>query len=98
MGISAIIDWGGVRAGSAADDIGCWTAHGATDLIPAPAYTAAFLDGYRRQNDLTAADAAATDAGFPVSRISPALADAGKAAGTASTWISNTRTNVVFVP
>jgi Ser/Thr protein kinase RdoA (MazF antagonist) len=57
--ISAIIDWGGVRAGSTADDIGCWTAHGATNLIPVPAYTAAFLEGYRRHNDLTAADAAA---------------------------------------
>ena len=57
--ISAIIDWGGVRAGSVADDIGCWTAHGATDRIPLPAYTAAFLDGYRHSNDLPAADAAA---------------------------------------
>jgi Ser/Thr protein kinase RdoA (MazF antagonist) len=57
--ISAIIDWGGVRAGSVADDIGCWTAHGATDRIPLPAYTAAFLEGYRRSNDLTAAAAAA---------------------------------------
>lgn len=57
--ISAIIDWGGVRVGSAADDIGCWTAHGATDRIPLTAYTAAFLDGYRRSNDLLAADAAA---------------------------------------
>jgi Ser/Thr protein kinase RdoA (MazF antagonist) len=57
--ISAIIDWGGMRAGSVADDIGCWTAHGATDLIPVPAYTAAFLDGYRRHQDLAAADAAA---------------------------------------
>lgn len=58
-GISAIIDWGGVRAGSAADDIGCWTAHGATDLIPLPAYTAAFLDGYRSSSSLPAADAVA---------------------------------------
>ena len=57
--ISAIIDWGGVRAGSLADDIGCWTAHGATDRILLPAYTAAFLDGYRRGNDLPAACAAA---------------------------------------
>jgi Ser/Thr protein kinase RdoA (MazF antagonist) len=57
--ISAIIDWGGVRAGSTADDIGCWTAHGATDRIPLPAYTAAFLDGYRHSNDLPAANAAA---------------------------------------
>jgi Ser/Thr protein kinase RdoA (MazF antagonist) len=57
--ISAIIDWGGVRAGSAADDIGCWTAHGATDRIPLPAYTAAFLDGYRRSSSLLAADVAA---------------------------------------
>ena len=57
--ISAIIDWGGVRAGSVADDIGCWTAHGATDRIPLPAYTAFFLEGYRRSNDLLAADAAA---------------------------------------
>jgi Ser/Thr protein kinase RdoA (MazF antagonist) len=57
--ISAIIDWGGVRAGSPADDIGCWTAHGATDRILLPAYTAAFLDGYRRSNDLPAAEAAA---------------------------------------
>jgi Ser/Thr protein kinase RdoA (MazF antagonist) len=57
--ISAIIDWGGVRAGSVADDIGCWTAHGATDRIPLPAYTAAFLEGYRRSNDLTMAAAAA---------------------------------------
>jgi Ser/Thr protein kinase RdoA (MazF antagonist) len=56
---SAIIDWGGVRAGSTADDIGCWTAHGVTDRISLPAYTAAFLDGYRRSNDLAAADAAA---------------------------------------
>ena len=57
--ISAIIDWGGVRVGSAADGIGCWTAHGATDRIPLAAYTAAFPDGYRRGNDLLAADAAA---------------------------------------
>lgn len=57
--ISAIIDWGGVRAGSAADDIGCWTAHGATDLISLANYTAGFLDGYRRRGALTAADAAA---------------------------------------
>jgi Ser/Thr protein kinase RdoA (MazF antagonist) len=57
--ISAIIDWGGVRAGSTADDIGCWTAHGATDKISLPDYTAAFLDGYRRSGHLTHADAAA---------------------------------------
>ncbi len=57
--ISAIIDWGGVRAGSIADDIGCWTAHGVTDRISLPAYTAAFLDGYCRSNNLPAADAAA---------------------------------------
>jgi Ser/Thr protein kinase RdoA (MazF antagonist) len=57
--ISAIIDWGGVRAGSTADDIGCWTAHGATDRIPLPAYTAAFLLGYRHGNSLRAEDAAA---------------------------------------
>jgi Ser/Thr protein kinase RdoA (MazF antagonist) len=57
--ISAIIDWGGVRAGSVADDIGCWTAHGANDRIALPAYTAAFLDGYRHNNDLSPADAAA---------------------------------------
>jgi Ser/Thr protein kinase RdoA (MazF antagonist) len=57
--ISAIIDWGGVRAGSVADDIGCWTAHGANDRIALPAYTAAFLEGYRRSNDLSPADAAA---------------------------------------
>jgi Ser/Thr protein kinase RdoA (MazF antagonist) len=57
--VSAIVDWGGVRFGSIADDIGCWTAHGATERIPLPAYTAAFLDGYRRGNDLSAADAAA---------------------------------------
>ncbi len=58
--ISAIIDWGGVRAGSTADDIGCWTAHGATDRITLPAYTAAFLEGYRRSNDLPADAAAVT--------------------------------------
>ncbi len=57
--ISSIIDWGGVRAGSTADDIGCWTAHGVTDRISLPAYTAAFLDGYRQSNELPAADAAA---------------------------------------
>jgi len=57
--ISAIIDWGGVRAGSAADNIGCWTAYGATSRIPLPAYTAAFLQGYRHSNSLTAEDAAA---------------------------------------
>jgi Ser/Thr protein kinase RdoA (MazF antagonist) len=57
--ISAIIDWGGVRAGSVADDIGCWTAHGATDRISLPAYTAAFLQGYRCGNHLPAADAEA---------------------------------------
>ena len=57
--ISAIIDWGGVRAGSTADDIGCWTAHGATDRNPLPAYTAAFLQGYRHSNSLRAEDAAA---------------------------------------
>lgn len=45
--ISAVIDWGGMRAGSAADDIGCWTAHGATELIPLPAYTAAFCASER---------------------------------------------------
>ncbi len=48
-----------MRAGSVADDIGCWTAHGATDRISLPAYTAAFLEGYRHSNDLPAADAAA---------------------------------------
>jgi Ser/Thr protein kinase RdoA (MazF antagonist) len=58
--ISAIIDWGGVRAGSTADDIGCWTAHGATDRITLPAYTAAFLEGYRRGSDLPADPAAVT--------------------------------------
>jgi Ser/Thr protein kinase RdoA (MazF antagonist) len=58
-GISAIVDWGGVRAGSTADDIGCWTAHGATDRIPLPAYTAAFIDGYRHSNDLPATETAA---------------------------------------
>ena len=58
-GISAIIDWGGVRAGSTADDIGCWTAHGATNRNPLPAYTAAFLLGYRHINSLPAEDAAA---------------------------------------
>jgi Ser/Thr protein kinase RdoA (MazF antagonist) len=57
--ISAIIDWGGVRAGSIADDIGCWTAHGAAERIPLPAYTDAFLDGYRRSNDLPATAATA---------------------------------------
>jgi Ser/Thr protein kinase RdoA (MazF antagonist) len=57
--ISAIIDWGGVRSGTTADDIGCWTAHGATDQITLPAYTAAFIDGYRRGNDLPSAQAAA---------------------------------------
>jgi Ser/Thr protein kinase RdoA (MazF antagonist) len=57
--ISAIIDWGGIRAGSTADDIGCWTAHGATDRNPLPAYTAAFLQGYRHSNSLPAEDAAA---------------------------------------
>lgn len=57
--ISAIIDWGGVRAGSAADDIGCWTVHGATDRISLPDYTTAFLDGYCRSNDLPAASIAA---------------------------------------
>ena len=57
--ISAIIDWGGVRAGSIADDIGCWTAHGANARILMPAYTAAFLRGYRNSNDLPAADATA---------------------------------------
>ena len=57
--IGAIIDWGGVRAGSAADDIGCWTAHGANDKISLPGYTAAFLDGYRRSGQLTHAEAAA---------------------------------------
>ena len=46
----------------------------------------------------TAATAAATDAGFPVMRISPALADAGNAAGTASTCTSITLTNVVLRP
>ena len=58
-GISAIIDWGGVRAGSTAEDIGCWTAHGATNRNPLPAYTAAFLLGYRHINSLPAEDAAA---------------------------------------
>lgn len=57
--ISAIIDWGGVRAGSVADDIGCWTVHGATDRISLPDYTAAFLDGYRSHCELSHADAAA---------------------------------------
>jgi len=57
--ISAIVDWGGVRAGGIADDIGCWTAHGATDRNPLRAYTAAFLRGYRRSNRLPAEDAAA---------------------------------------
>jgi Ser/Thr protein kinase RdoA (MazF antagonist) len=57
--VSAIIDWGGVRAGSVADDIGCWTAHGATDLISRPDYTAGFLEGYRRHCALAATDASA---------------------------------------
>ena len=57
--ISAIIDWGGVRAGSTADESGCWTAHGATDRNPLPAYTAAFLQGYRHSSSLRAEDAAA---------------------------------------
>jgi len=57
--ISAIIDWGGVRVGSVADDIGCWTAHGATDRISLRDYTAGFLDGYRRRCELAVADAAA---------------------------------------
>jgi Ser/Thr protein kinase RdoA (MazF antagonist) len=43
----------------AADDIGCWTAHGATDRIPLTAYTTAFLRGYRHVNSLPAEDAAA---------------------------------------
>jgi Ser/Thr protein kinase RdoA (MazF antagonist) len=57
--ISAIVDWGGVRDGSVADDIGCWTAHGATDRIPLPAYTAALLDGYRRTNEISPDEIAA---------------------------------------
>lgn len=50
---------GGVRAGSVADDIGCWTSHGATDRILLPVYTAAFLEGYRHSNDLPAPEALA---------------------------------------
>ncbi len=46
----------------------------------------------------TVAIAAATDAGFPVTRISPARADAGSAGGTASVCTSKTLTNVVFFP
>ena len=42
----------------------------------------------------TEAIAEATDCGFPVTRISPALADAGSDGGIASVWTSNTRTNV----
>ena len=86
--ISAIIDWGGVRAGSVADDIGCWTAHGATDRIPLPAYTAAFLEGYRRSNDLLAVDASAVPL-FQRLRIASRacyVTDPGALAGVKAWW------------
>jgi len=44
--ITAIIDWGGVRFGSVVDDIGCWTVHGATDVVPIKEYTELFMQGY----------------------------------------------------
>lgn len=51
--ISSIIDWGGVRLGNVADDIGCWTVHGATDKITLREYTADFLQAYKTANNLT---------------------------------------------
>ncbi|WP_274648756.1 phosphotransferase enzyme family protein [Paenibacillus humicola] len=49
--ITGMTDWGGVRFGSAADDIGCWTLHGATQNIRE--YTAEFVLGYESRSVLT---------------------------------------------
>lgn len=55
-GISAIIDWGGVRSGSVADDIGCWTVHGVTESVSLVQYTAEFLAAYETVNKITTAE------------------------------------------
>lgn len=50
--IAAVIDWGGVRWGSVADDIGCWTVHGSTG--DHHSYTDEFVRGYVSVRPLTA--------------------------------------------
>lgn len=42
--IAAVVDWGGVRRGTVADDIGCWTLHGSTG--DHHRYTDEFVRGY----------------------------------------------------
>lgn len=51
--IAGLIDWGGVRVGNFADDIGCWTLHGATDEWPLTAYTNEFLRAYSNHRRLS---------------------------------------------
>jgi|GEM_PF-3153989 len=54
--ISAIIDWGGVRIGSVADDIGCWTVHGVDETTSLVRYTAEFLAAYETVSAITATE------------------------------------------
>lgn len=49
--ITGIIDWGGVRCGTVADDIGCWTLHGSTKDIRE--YTREFVRGYTSVSTLS---------------------------------------------
>ncbi|REE57458.1 Ser/Thr protein kinase RdoA (MazF antagonist) [Paenibacillus taihuensis] len=49
--IAGIIDWGGVRCGTVADDIGCWTLHGSTKDIKE--YTRDFIRGYTKASTLS---------------------------------------------
>ncbi|SEO19218.1 phosphotransferase enzyme family protein [Paenibacillus sp. OV219] len=49
--VTGMIDWGGVRFGSVADDIGCWTLHGNTKDIKE--YTREFVRGYSSVSTLT---------------------------------------------
>ncbi|QHT61071.1 phosphotransferase [Paenibacillus lycopersici] len=49
--VSGMVDWGGVRYGSVADDIGCWTLHGATRSIGD--YTREFVRGYTSVSPLS---------------------------------------------
>lgn len=55
--IAAMIDWGGVRRGSVADDIGCWTLHGSTG--DHHRYTDEFVRGYVSVRPLIADERAA---------------------------------------
>ncbi|AZN40127.1 phosphotransferase enzyme family protein [Paenibacillus albus] len=49
--VTGMVDWGGVRFGSVADDIGCWTLHGNTKDIKD--YTREFVRGYTSVSALT---------------------------------------------